>query len=89
MSNAKKGNTVKIKYIGKLDDGSIFDQSQDDQPLEFKLGEGMIIPDLEKNVEGMAIGDTKTVNIPSENAYGPYQEEMKFKVPAAEIPADL
>ncbi len=89
MSNAKKGNTVKIKYTGKLDDGSVFDQSQEGQPLEFKLGEGMIIPELEQNVEGMTIGDSKTVHIVSENAYGPYQEQMKFKVPATEIPKDL
>ena len=89
MSQAKSGDNVKIHFVGKLDDGTVFDQSADAEPLEFKIGEGRIIPDLENGVVGLAAGEKKVINIPSENAYGPYMDELKIKVPSTEFPEDL
>lgn len=89
MSQAKTGDTVKIHYTGKLDDGSQFDSSAGRDPLEFTVGSGQVIPGFDKAVEGMAVGDTKTVNIQPEDAYGPRQDGMVQEVPRSALPEDL
>ena len=65
MPQAKNGDTVKVHYTGKLDDGTVFDSSISREPLEFKLGEDQLIPGFEKAVVGMDDGDSKTVRIVS------------------------
>ena len=89
MSQAKSGDTVKIHYTGTLDDGSQFDSSAGREPLEFTLGSGQVIPGFDKAVEGMAVGDTKTVNIPADEAYGPRHDGMIQEVPLSALPDDL
>lgn len=88
MPQARRGDTVRVHYTGTLDDGTVFDSSQGRDPLEFKLGEGMVIPGFETAVEGMEVGDKKTQRIPSENAYGVRREELMIEVPRAEVPPD-
>ncbi len=89
MAEARAGDTVKVHYTGKLDDGTVFDSSEGRDPLEFKLGEGHVIPGFEKAVEGMKTGESETVTIEAEDAYGPYQDEMVFRVSSDEMPEDL
>ncbi|NND44736.1 MAG: peptidylprolyl isomerase [Xanthomonadales bacterium] len=89
MSQAKAGDTVAIHYTGSLDDGTEFDSSKGRDPLEFELGSGQVIPGFEKAVEGMAVGDEKTVNIPAEDAYGPRHEQMVQEVPKTALPEGL
>jgi peptidylprolyl isomerase len=89
MAQAKTGDTVKVHYTGKLDDDTIFDTSADREPLQFTIGEGQLIPDFEQAVVGMNPGESKTIQIPSENAYGPHHEEMVMVVERNEFPADL
>jgi len=89
MSNAKTGDTVKIHYTGTLDDGTQFDSSAGREPLEFQLGSGQVIPGFDQAVEGMAVGEQKTVNIPAEQAYGPRHEQMIQEVPRSALPEDL
>ncbi|MFD2110822.1 FKBP-type peptidyl-prolyl cis-trans isomerase [Thiorhodococcus fuscus] len=89
MSQAQNGNTVKIHYTGTLDDGTVFDSSNGREPLEFTLGTGGVIPGFESAVTGMSVGETKTVTIPPEQAYGQYQEEMTQQVPRSAIPAEI
>ena len=86
MTQAKTGDTVKIHYSGKLDDGTEFDSSAGRDPLEFKIGEGTIIPTLEEAVVGMTVGDTDTVNIAADDAYGPRREEAVQTVERSMIP---
>jgi len=89
MAQAKTGDTVKVHYTGKLDDGTVFDTSADREPLQFTIGQGQLIPDFEQAVVGMNPGESKTVQIPSENAYGPHRQEMVMEVGRNEFPADL
>jgi FKBP-type peptidyl-prolyl cis-trans isomerase 2 len=89
MAPAKTGDTVKVHYTGKLNDGTVFDTSADRSPLEFKVGEGQLIPDFEKAIVGMSPGETKTVQIPSDKAYGPRREEMVLEVGKTEFPEGL
>ena len=85
----KTGDTVKVNYTGKLMDGTVFDTSEGRGPLEFKVGDGKLIKDFEQAVIGMSPGDTKIVQIESENAYGPHKEGLVFVVPRTELPGDL
>ena len=89
MAQAQNGNTVKVHYTGKLGDGSVFDSSDGREPLEFTVGEGQVIPGFEQGVVGLEPGDTKTLNIPSEEAYGPHRPEGVFEIERAEIPPTI
>lgn len=89
MSQAKSGDTVKIHYTGALDDGTEFDSSKGKDPLEVTLGSGQVIPGFEQAIQGMAVGEEKSVNIPVEEAYGPRREQMVQEVPKSVLPADL
>jgi len=89
MSQATAGNKVKIHYTGTLEDGSRFDSSEGRDPLEFELGSGQVIPGFDKAVEGMSVGESKSVTIPPEDAYGPRQEQAIQEVPKSALPADL
>ncbi len=89
MQQAKKGDTVKIHYHGKLTDGSTFDSSEGREPLEFEIGSGMVIKGFDDGVTGMAIGEKKTINIPANEAYGDPQEDMIMEFPRNQFPADM
>jgi peptidylprolyl isomerase len=89
MSQAKQGDTVKVHYTGKLQDGNVFDSSENREPLEFTLGAGNMIPGFEQAVQGMNIGDKKTAEIPSEQAYGEKREDMIISVPRENVPGDI
>jgi peptidylprolyl isomerase len=89
MSQAKTGDTVKIHYTGTLDDGSQFDSSAGRDPLEFTLGSGQVIPGFDQAVEGMAVGEQKSVRIEAEDAYGERSAQMIQEVPKSALPDDL
>jgi len=89
MSQAKAGNKVQIHYTGTLDDGSQFDSSEGREPLEFELGSGQVIAGFDKAVEGMSVGDSKTVSIAPEDAYGPRNEQAIQELPKSLLPEDL
>ncbi|MFW6138644.1 MAG: FKBP-type peptidyl-prolyl cis-trans isomerase [Spirochaetota bacterium] len=89
MSEAKKGDTVKVHYTGKLEDGTVFDSSEDRDPLKFTVGGGQVIPGFEQAVIGMNPGETKTETVTSDQAYGPYRKEMVIEVDKNKLPQDL
>ncbi len=89
MAQAKLGDTVKVNYTGKLQDGTVFDSSANRDPLQFALGQGQVISGFEEAVVGMAPGESKSVTIPSEQAYGPYQDELVIVVDEKQMPSDL
>ncbi len=85
MAQAKVGDRVKVHYTGFLEDGSIFDSSLDGEPFELTLGEGMVIKGFEDAIVGMNEGESKTVSIPPEDAYGPYREDLVIVLDRAEV----
>lgn len=89
MGQAKIGDTVKVHYTGKLNDGTIFDTSEGRDPLKFTIGEGHIIPGFEQAIIGMSINESKTIKIPSDNAYGPYRTEMVVVVQRNQLPSHI
>ena len=86
MTTLKNGDTVKVHYTGTLDDGRVFDTSKESDPLEFKVGEGQIIPGFEQGVIGMEEGETRDIEVEPENAYGARREELVMEVPVGEFP---
>jgi peptidylprolyl isomerase len=89
MTQAKHGDTVRIHYTGRLTDGTEFDSSQGRDPLEFQLGSGQIIKGLDNHVQGMKVGDSATVSIPPDEAYGPHRPEAVQAVPRDRIPPEV
>ncbi len=89
MTQVKDGDTVKIHYTGRLDDGTTFDTSADNDPLEFTVGSHDVIAGMESAVVGMEPGDEKTITIPSDEAYGPYHDEMVVVVDRSEFPEEM
>jgi peptidylprolyl isomerase len=89
MAEAKTGDTVRIHYTGTLNDGSVFDSSEGDEPLEFTLGSGQVIPGFEQAVEGMQPGDKKEVKIPSDEAYGAHNDEWVLVVDRENFPEHI
>jgi len=86
---AKVGDSVKVHYTCKLEDGSVFATSRNKEPLEFEIGGAELIPGLQEAVVGMAAGETKTVSVPPEMAYGPYHEEMTATIDRSMVPPDI
>ena len=89
MTEAKLGDTVRVHYTGKLEDGTVFDSSLDRDPVEFTLGAGQVIPGFEQAVVGMSPGESKTVEVPADQAYGPYREELVQEIDRELVPEDL
>jgi peptidylprolyl isomerase len=89
MTQAKNGDAVKIHFSGFLDDGTLFGSSRGEQPVEFTLGAGEVIPGFENAVINMEEGDTKTVTIPPEDAFGRYKEALVRTISKSKLPSHI
>ncbi len=89
MAQVKKGDKVKVNYTGKLDDGTVFDSSEGRSPLEFTVGSGQVIKGFDEGVEGMEVGETRTVHIPVDKAYGESRKDLVVEVKRAELPPNI
>jgi peptidylprolyl isomerase len=77
----KEGDKVKVQYVGKLEDGTVFDRSVDNTPLEFVAGEGNLIPGFEQGILGMSVGEEKLLKIKAVDAYGAHEESLIKRFP--------
>ena len=78
----KKGNKVKVEYVGSLEDGTVFDSSDmHNQPLEFIVGAGQLLKSFDNAVLGMKIGEEKEIRLPPNEAYGPRNPEFVKDMP--------
>ena len=89
MAQAKEGDTVKVHYTVKLKDGTIIDSSVGNDPLEFQIGAGKVIPGFEKAAIGMSPSDSTMVEVPAAEAYGLHREEMVAVVGREQLPEHL
>ncbi len=85
----QSGDTISVHYTGKLENGEIFDSSSGRRPLTFTVGTGQIIRGFDEAVVGMAVGETKTVTIAPEMAYGPRQVELIVDIPKDTVPEGM
>ncbi len=89
MATANTGDTVHVHYTGRLDDGTVFDSSEGRDPLAFTVGAGQVVPGFEEAVNGMQVGDSKTVRIAPGDAYGERREDLLLDVPNEQLPEGL
>ncbi|MBA4031183.1 MAG: peptidylprolyl isomerase [Planctomyces sp.] len=88
MASVVAGDLVTISYRGTLDDGSVFDESTPEEPLQFTAGGEEVIEGLTNAVIGMNVGDKKRIVIEPEQAYGDYDSELEQTVERSELPED-
>jgi len=86
---AKSGDMVTIDYTGSLADGTVFATTVNATPLTFIIGQGRVIKGLEEGVTGMSQGETKTLMIPVDKAYGPYNNALVHVMNRSALPADI
>lgn len=89
MAQAKTGDKARVHYSGFLEDGSTFDSSLEREPLEFTLGQGMVIPGFEDAVIGMNEGESKTTSIHQENAYGSHKKDLVVILERSQVSPDI
>jgi FKBP-type peptidyl-prolyl cis-trans isomerase 2 len=89
VRRAADGDRVMVHYRGTLDDGSEFDSSEGRDPLEFVVGSGQVISGFDDAVRGLAVGESVTVRIPPEDAYGPRVDEAIIEIPIDQAPEGL
>ena len=89
MAAIKKGDNVKVHYTGKLEDGTVFDSSKGGEPLAFAIGSGQVIQGFEEGILGMKVGESKTIHVPVEKAYGERKDELIIQAPIEQVPPDL
>ena len=83
------GRTAKVHYKGTLGDGTVFDSSEGRDPLEFEVGAGTVIPGFDAAVAEMEIGETQSVTIPCEEAYGEKQDDAMGQIPRSNLPEEI
>ncbi|NCN09925.1 MAG: peptidylprolyl isomerase [Leptospira sp.] len=86
MSNVTKGKVVGFAYHLRNSEGETLDESSD--PMEYLHGYQNIIPGLEKEMEGLKIGDKKSVVVPPAEAYGEYDEKLVYEIPRSNFPPE-
>ncbi len=88
MAKLKSGDTVKVHYTGKFEDGTVFDSTIKNEPVSFMIGDEMMLPAFEKAVITMIVGEKKTIHLKAKDAYGDYDPELIYTVKKDEIFGD-
>jgi len=97
----EKGDSISVNYIGKYDNGTVFDTSLIDvakeaglydantsriyEPLSFVVGAGQMITGFDNGVLNMTIGEEKTLKLSPDEAYGEYNPEYLIPVPRSDL----
>lgn len=89
MAKVVKGDTVKVNYTGRFENGEVFDSSEGGEGIAFETGTGHVIPGFENAIIGMEIGQKKTVIIKPEEGYGEYDEEGLIELGKEDFPEDM
>ncbi len=89
MRKVKKGDTVLLQYVGKLEDNTVFDSTEGKTPLEFTVGEGEVVQGLEQGVIGMTPGESRSIAVPIEKGYGPSLKERIREFDKARVAKDF
>ncbi len=85
----RTGDTVKMHYTGKFEDGNVFDSSLEGKPFQFEVGAKQIIKGLDEAIVGMQPGEKKTVTVTPEDGYGNYDEKLLIEMPKEKIPENI
>lgn len=89
MTEIKTGDTVQVHFTGKLEDGTVFETTRDGDPLEFEIGADEVSPGFEEAVLAMTPGESRSVKVPADKAYGVHRDDMVQVVERDKLPSDL
>jgi peptidylprolyl isomerase len=89
MTQAREDDTVRVHYTVKLDNDTIVGSTKNEEPLQFTLGKGQVLPSFEQAVIGMNSGESKTVLVTADQAFGPRLDEMVVVVDRGRLPEGL
>lgn len=89
MTEVRSGDVVLMHYTGRLEDGTEFGSSTGGQPLELRVGSGQVIPGLDRQLDGLTVGEAETVIVSADEAYGPRDERQVHVLPRSAIPASI
>jgi len=89
MAVVQPGDKVRVHYVGRLEDGTVFDSSEGREPIEFLAGSSDVIEGVSEAVIGMQEGEKKTVTVPPEKGFGPHEPELEYEVDRAMLPPDV
>jgi peptidylprolyl isomerase len=89
LIRVQNGDFVKIYFTGRLEDGTVFAKSKESKPVSFRLGSGEVITGLEKAVVGMSPGESRTAQIPPEDAFGQYRKDRLITVRRRDFPKHI
>ncbi|MGF1462572.1 MAG: peptidylprolyl isomerase [Maricaulaceae bacterium] len=89
MRRAQAGDTVKVDYVGVLDDGSEFDHTRERGPMEFTIGGRQVLPGFENAVIGLAEGEAASVTLAPADAYGEHKAKFVSTLDRSRFPAEL
>jgi peptidylprolyl isomerase len=89
MTKAKTGDRVKVHFTGYLKDGSVFGSTTNESPFEFAIGEKNMLPAFENAVIGMKKGDTRTITLSPEEAYGHHKKELVTVMEKSGFPKEI
>jgi FKBP-type peptidyl-prolyl cis-trans isomerase 2 len=95
----KNGDVISVDYVGRLEDGTVFDtsvkeaaieagiynQQRNYEPLTFTVGAGQMIKGFDEGVVGMEVGEKKSLELPPEEAYGHYDPELSREFPVEAV----
>jgi FKBP-type peptidyl-prolyl cis-trans isomerase 2 len=84
-----EGDAVSVHYKGTLDGGEVFDSSEGREPLSFTVGSREVIAGFDDAVLGMVVGDTVTVRIDANDAYGEHRDDLIIDIPLSSMPTGL
>ena len=83
------GSIVSIEYTLTFGSPEVIDSNVGKEPLEYKQGEQQNITGLEKQLEGMAVGESKQIVLAPEEAYGPSIPEAVIQVALSKLPDEV
>lgn len=76
-------DTVSVSYTASLPTGEVIENAPETKPITLTIGSGRILRAVEASLMGMETGQSKTVHIQPEDAYGPYHKALVHEVPRA------
>jgi FKBP-type peptidyl-prolyl cis-trans isomerase SlyD len=88
LLNIRDDLVVSLDYTLNVD-GTVIDSSENGQPIQFIQGQGHVIPGLERQLYGMAIGESKLLVVPPAEGYGEVDDNAYASLPRNQFPADI
>ncbi len=89
MTVVRSGDLVRVHYVGRLEDGTVFDSSEGQDPIAFHAGSEEVIPGVSTAVIGMQPGERKTISVPPEQGFGVRRPDLEYEVDRSLLPPDV